>query len=76
MVPILFEACPQPSGRACDVKEQSSARGRLRAADRSAIEFADKLFHHNSWLRAAGPDDRDNCCGEQTAGISRNTKKT
>ena len=25
-------ACPQPSGRACDVEEQPSARGRLRAA--------------------------------------------
>ena len=27
-----LEAAPQPSGRACDVEEQPSARGRLRAA--------------------------------------------
>ena len=29
---FLPEASPQPSGRACDVEEQPSARGRLRAA--------------------------------------------
>ena len=33
------EPSPQPSGRACDHKEQPSARGRLRAADRFAIEL-------------------------------------
>ena len=32
MVLIPPEASPQPSGWACDVKEQPSARGRLRAA--------------------------------------------
>ena len=36
------ETSPQPSGRACDHKEQPSARGRLRAAGRCATEFAGK----------------------------------
>ncbi len=45
------QASPQPSGRACDVKEQPSARGRLRAANRYAIEFAGN--HLNQTRRAA-----------------------
>ena len=32
-------ASPQPSGWACDVEEQPSARGRLRAAGRCATDF-------------------------------------
>ena len=47
----LPEASPQPSGRACDQKEQPSARGRLRAANRYAIEFAGN--HLNQTRRAA-----------------------
>jgi len=38
------EAVPQPSGGACDVEEQPSARGRLRAAGRTATEVTDKTL--------------------------------
>ena len=38
------EAAPQPSGWACDVKKQPSARGRLRAAGRYATDFASTPF--------------------------------
>ena len=41
------ETSPQPSGRACDVEEQPSARGRLRAAGRCATEFAGRHFDQN-----------------------------
>ena len=47
------EASPQPSGRACDVEEQPSARGRLRAAGHCATEFTSRHFHYNKRLRAA-----------------------
>ncbi len=55
--------CKKPAAerRACtsgpaDAKLQPSARGRLRAAGRSATELAGKLFHKNRRLRLAGPN--------------------
>ena len=42
---VLVRASPQPSGRACDQKEQPSARGRLRAADVCDVVFAAR--NHN-----------------------------
>ena len=50
---ILLAASPQPSGRACDMEEQPSARGRLRAAGRCATDFTSRHFHPNKRLRAA-----------------------
>ena len=47
----LHKVSPQPSGRACNVEEQPSARERLRAANRYAIEFAGN--HLNQTRRAA-----------------------
>ena len=47
MTSIPHGASPQSSGWACDHKEQPSARGRLRAADRCAIEFAGRHFDQN-----------------------------
>ncbi len=49
---------PQPSGRACDVEEQPSARGRLRAASRYATNLAGIHFlHHLLLLRAVDVSD-------------------
>ena len=48
----LPEKSPQPSGRVCDVEEQPSARGRLRAADPCGIEFAGDYLAHNWKLQA------------------------
>ena len=44
---FLAKKSPQPSGRACDVEEQPSARGRLRAAGRSATELDAKHLNNN-----------------------------
>ena len=47
-------ASPQPSGGACDVKEQPSARRRLRAAGRSATDLDTRDYANKQRLRAAG----------------------
>ena len=44
---FLAKKSPQPSGRACDVEEQPSARGRLRAAGRCATELDAKHLNNN-----------------------------
>ena len=51
---IMLETSPQPSGRACDVKEQPSARGRLRATGRYATDLDTRHPAIKRRLRPAG----------------------
>ena len=50
----VVRTSPQPSGRACDVEKQPSARGRLRAADVCDVAFVAKHLGDDRRLRAAG----------------------
>ncbi len=50
---IPFEAAPQPSGGACDVEEQPSARGRLRAA--APVPGANSKFKIQNYEIGAQP---------------------
>ncbi len=55
---FLPKAAPQPSGRACDVEEQPSARGRLRAADVRDVASVAKHRYDQRLRAVTGPPVR------------------
>ncbi len=79
---VRFPRGPQPSGRACDAKEQPSAPGRLRAADpsrdrkylqqfadggRRPVEPAGETCRYAAWAAANGTRCRANSFGQKPA---------